>query len=325
VGNRIQTGRGASESRITLQLAGSYLAIFAVVILALSIAAYVLVSGNIRDLLEPALATEQGQAVLRAQLRTVLLAIASLDLGLALIVALASYLLARAAVRPLVLARLREERFAADVAHELRTPLGVIASVAQAAQGGDHSTHDAAFATIARQALDAGALISDLLTLARHGDTRALVREPVDLWAIAARIVHEETPSAQQHGIVLSLQGESAIVDGEEARLRQLVRNLIDNAVAYAVSSISITVSAKNHTAELSVQDDGPGVEPAIAATLFERFVRGSQSRGSGLGLAICRWVVQAHGGSIALEGRSRFVARLPLGNYPDAERVVAE
>jgi signal transduction histidine kinase len=308
-----------------LQLAGSYLAIFIVVILALSIVAYVLVSGNIRDLLEPALATEQGQAVLHAQLRAVLLAIAALDLGLVLMVAVASYALARAAVRPLVLARLREERFAADVAHELRTPLGVIASVAQAAQGGDRTTHDAAFTTIATQALDAGALISDLLTLARHGDIRALVREPVDLWAVAARTVREEIPAAEQRGITLTLSGECAIVDGEEARLRQLVRNLIDNAVAYAASSISVTVSTLGRTAQLSVEDDGPGVEPEIAATLFERFVRGSQSRGSGLGLAISRWVVQAHGGSICLEGRSRFVARLPLGNYPDTDRVVAE
>lgn len=324
MGHRLQASRGA-ESRITLRLAGSYLAVFAVVILALSVTAYTLISGNVRDLLEPALATPQGQAVLQAQLRSVALAIGAIDFGLALLVALASYLLARAAVRPLVLARLREERFAADVAHELRTPLSVIASVAQAARGGEPQAQDAAFATIATEALDAGALISDLLTLARHGDTRALVSEPVDLWAIAARVVHERTPAAAQGGITLSLSGASAIVDGEEARLRQLLRNLVDNAIQHAVSSIQVTVTVQGPVAEVSVEDDGPGVEPEIVATLFDRFVRGSHSRGSGLGLAICRWVVQAHGGSIALERGSRFIARLPLGNYPDADRVVSE
>ncbi|HTV73893.1 MAG TPA: HAMP domain-containing sensor histidine kinase [Candidatus Acidoferrales bacterium] len=325
MGRGLQARRGDTEGRITLRLAASYLAVFLIVIVSLSVVAYLLISGDIRDLLEPALATPQGQQVLQSELRRVMLALVALDLGLALIVAVASYLLARAAVRPLELARRREERFAADVAHELRTPLGVIAGVAQAAQGGDPASHDAAFATIATHALEAGDCISDLLTLARHGDARALVREPVDLYAIAARTVQQMQPPAAQRGITVELQGPSVIVDGEEGRLRQLLRNLLDNALEYAVSKVTITIGSYAQTAEVSVEDDGPGVEPALTTTLFERFARGSRSRGSGLGLAICRWVVQAHGGSIVLEGRSRFVARLPLGNYPGTERVVAE
>jgi two-component system OmpR family sensor kinase len=202
----------------------------------------------------------------------------------------------------------------------------VIASVAQAARGGAPEGHDAAFTTIATQALDAGKLISDLLTLARHGDAQALLREPVDLAAITARVVQDEKAATARHGLTITLHGvQSAIIDGEEARLRQLLRNLIENAREHAVSSIRVTVSVHERTAQLSVEDDGPGVEAVVRATLFNRFVRGSQSRGSGLGLAICRWVVQAHGGSIALEGNARFVARLPLGNYPQTAGVLAE
>jgi signal transduction histidine kinase len=130
---------------------------------------------------------------------------------------------------------------------------------------------------------------------------------------------------ATQRGITAVVQGPSVIIDGEEGRLRQLLRNLLDNAIEYAAASVTVTVGSRGQMAEVSVEDDGPGVEPALAKTLFERFARGAQSRGSGLGLAICRWVVQAHGGSITLEGRSRFVARLPLGNYDETDGVVAE
>ncbi|HEY0797522.1 MAG TPA: HAMP domain-containing sensor histidine kinase [Candidatus Baltobacteraceae bacterium] len=325
MGHRLQAHRGSDEGGITLRLAGSYLAVFLVIIAALSAIAYTLIAGDVRDLLEPVLTTPEGQRALHGELRTVLFALLAGDAGLALLVATASYLLARAAVRPLVLARLREERFAGDVAHELRTPLGVIASVAQAARGGDPATHDAAFQTVATQALDAGALITDLLTLARAGDAQALLREPVDLFAIAQRVVNDELPNAQARNIALTCDGCSAIVEGEAPRLRALLRNLIENALEHANTRVAVSLSVAGQWAQLTIEDDGPGVEPAIAEHLFERFVKGSESRGSGLGLAICRWVVQAHGGRIIFEGGSRFVTMLPLGNYGDIEGVETE
>jgi len=114
------------DESITLRLTGSYLAVFLIIIVALSTAAYLLIAANYRDLLGPALGTLEGETGLRHALRTVLASIVAVDLGLVLFVGAASYALARAAVLPLLSARRREERFTADVAHELRTPLALL-------------------------------------------------------------------------------------------------------------------------------------------------------------------------------------------------------
>jgi signal transduction histidine kinase len=295
-------------------LAGSYLAVFLAVIAALSILAYTLIAWNYRDLLGPAVATPEAQLGVRNALRTVALSILTLDAALSFLVAAASYLLARAAVYPLVLARQREERFAGDVAHELRTPLSVIVGAAQTALHPETSREhvEKALKSIVAQALEAGNLIGDLLTLARKEGACALMREPLDLAALVTRVVHERRSQELPHEVAFVLQARSVIIVGEEARLRQLVRNLLDNAVRYAGSTVWVNVGEDGRYALLSVEDDGPGVEPAVRASLFERFAKGSKSYGSGLGLAICRWVAQAHGGSITHESGSRFVTRIP-------------
>jgi two-component system OmpR family sensor kinase len=317
MGDRLQTGRRVGDRRVVLRLAGSYLAVFLLVIGALSVLAYVLVSAEYRTALGPAIGLPEGAAALSSALRKVALSIVLVDAGLALAVGAASFALARAAVRPLVEARAREERFSADVAHELRTPLGVIASVAQAASGGGSAEQRAALGTVGERALEASALIADLLTLARHPETRALAREPVDLAAIVARAIREREAEAASRGITIALNAHSAIVDGDERRLAQLLRNLLENALRYARTRVDVTVASEGSTARITVQDDGPGVPASVRARLFERFAKDGASDGSGLGLAICRWVARSHGGDIALEGTSTFVSRLPLGNYP--------
>lgn len=316
MGGRLQTRRGVFESRIVRRLTASYLAIFVAVIIALSLVAFVYVDRSARDALEPLLGTPEGAATLARYERTRALSFLLIDAGLVLGVGLASYALARAAVRPLALAREREERFAADVAHELRTPLSVIASVAQAARdvAGDDAQRQS-FSLIARRALEAGELISDLLTLARKGGGDVLVCEPVDLAALAKRAAGEL--GGVRPEITIETHLTSAIMDGDERRLVQLARNLIANAVRHARSRVDVTVAAADgRWAQLSVEDDGPGVAPELHGRLFERFVKGPDSPGSGLGLAICRWVARSHGGDVTLEGGSRFVAHLPLGRY---------
>lgn len=284
--------------------------------------AYGLVESNYRSIVAPALQTAEGRAGLAAAMRPALYAILSFDLLLLLAVGAASNALARAALRPLVLARQREERFAADVAHELRTPLGAIASVAQAAVDEDPAAVRASFATIARRALECSALIGDLLTLARGSDRDALVREPVDLAMLTERVVREAEANANANAnaltnaIVFDATHQSAIVDGDERRLLQLVRNLVWNAQRYARSRVTIRLEARAERAILAVDDDGPGVAPELLPRLFERFAKGADSPGSGLGLAICRWVARAHGGEIVYERGSRFVVALPLSAH---------
>lgn len=315
MGNRLQTRSGDDDRRVVVRLTASYLAIFLLVIGALSVLAYFLVAAQYRGALGPALDVPEGVAALGIALRRVVLSILALDAALAIVVGAASYALAKAAIGPLVEARAREARFAADVAHELRTPLGVMASVAQAAHK-DPVAHPDALTIVSDQALEASRLIADLLTLARNPHARALSCEPVDVAAIAARAVREHEEAATAAGIAIGLDAQSAIVDGDERRLAQLFRNLLDNALRYARSHVEVTVGVDGGEARIVIADDGPGVSDGVRRSVFERFAKGANSEGSGLGLAICRWVARSHGGEIGLEGTSSFVTRLPLGNY---------
>ena len=322
MGYRLQARRGDAEGRVVRRLTASYLAVFSAVIASLSVVVFFLIERNYRDLMEPVLSTAEGAAAFVHYERGVGGTILLIDAALVLAVGFASYALARAAVQPLVLARLREERFAADIAHELRTPLSVIASVAQASREETDGPAREAFVTITRRALEAGELISDLLTLARGDGKDVLDLEPADFGARVARAAHDFDGA---HGNV-TLQSDfgSAIVDGDERRLLQLARNLFANAFRYARSRVVASVRSADGWATLTVEDDGPGVPDALMPQLFGRFAKGAESRGSGLGLAICRWVARSHGGDVTLEGGSRFVARLPLGRYPGVDAVTS-
>ena len=311
VGRRLQARRTGIENRALVRLTLSYLTVFAAVVAGLSVVAYHFVESNYRSIVAPALDTPEGQAGFEAAMRPALYAILSCDALLLLIVGAASYALASAALRPLALARERKERFAADIAHEMRTPLGAIAGVAQAALGGDTEDAQRALGTIARRAIESGELVGDLLTLARASDADALEREPVDLGDVVRHACRDAAAAHPEPPIDATIG--NAIVLGDERRLLQLARNLVENAYERARSRVTVELAAADDYAVLSVDDDGPGVPPELAGRLFERFAKGNDSRGSGLGLAICRWVATAHDGDIRHAGGARFIARLPL------------
>ncbi len=283
---------------------------FGTVIAALSVVAYAFIANTYRSIVAPALDTPEGRAGFGAAMRAPLYAIVATDALLLLGVGLASHALARGALGPLRRAREREERFASEAAHELRTPLGAIASLAENAALEASAPSRAVFETIARRALECGELVGDLLTLARAGDANALECELVDLAMLVRRCLRDAEPAPN---VTVDATLSGTIVNGDARRLRQLIRNLLDNALAYARGRVAVTLFSVDGDARLIVEDDGPGVAPDLAPRLFERFARGRGSAGSGLGLALCRWIAQAHGGSIAFEGGSRFVVRLPL------------
>ena len=285
---------------------------FLLVLIALDAAAFVYLAHAQHDALEPLLGTPEGRAVYEGALRRIGLGLALLDLPLLIVVAVASYLLAVVSVRPLVQARERETQFAAEAAHELRTPLANIASIAQSARGArEPGAADAAFNRIATVAVDAAATVGDLLALVREERVAPKLSEPVDLAALARAAADGSNHDGVRYAVSAGAGG--CWVVGDERRLRRLAENLLENAARHARTRIDVRVAPDGENVALSVEDDGAGVAPELRERVFERFVRGdNDERGSGLGLAICRAIARAHGGDVVLEERSRFVARIP-------------
>jgi signal transduction histidine kinase len=300
-------GSGLLIARVVARLCASYLAILIVVLVVVDVAAYLYLAAHQRDLLQPILGTPEGSAVYAAQLRKIAFGLVLVDLPVIVIAGAAAYALALISVRPLVAAREREARFAAEAAHELRTPLARIASIAQTARGTDAAD---ALARIAALAVDASGTISDLLALVREERVTPKLSEPVDLGALARAAVE----GSRRDGVRYDLDAaERCWVEGDERRLRRLAENLLDNACRHARTQVRVRVAPDGTRVALSVEDDGPGVAPELRERIFERFVRADDDeRGSGLGLAICRAIARAHGGDLVLEERSRFVVRLP-------------
>ncbi|MEA2200670.1 MAG: two-component system, OmpR family, sensor kinase [Solirubrobacteraceae bacterium] len=220
----------------------------------------------------------------------------------------------------------RQRQFVADASHELRTPLtSVLANLELLAEslGGDEG--DAARSAL-RSSQRMRRLVADLLLLARTDVGRVVPREPVDLARVVVEAAGELGPVSTQHEI--SLDVHPAIVEAAHDELHRLTINLLENALRHTPPGTEINVSTATSAdgqVQLVVEDNGPGVPPELASTLFERFVRGSGDRGGsfGLGLAIVHAVAVSHGGSVQLEQRSggkgaRFVVRLPA--YSDLD-----
>lgn len=301
---------------MTARLAVRYLAVFAAVLLLLSFGAYEFLAREYAALLAPALGTPETAQAYAVAMRRVLFTIVAFDIPLLLIVGLASWLLARASIEPLVQAGERERAFAVDAAHALRSPLATIASVAQAARGSQPETSADAFDLIARAALDASAVVGDLLTLARTAQAERLAHEPLDFGAVVSDTSKEYAAIALERGIDLQRTVQSAIVDGDERRLRELTRNLLDNALRHARSNVTLRARTSGRWIELTVANDGDRIPPELRERIFERFFSANGAQGSGLGLAIVRWIAQAHGGSAFVreqaDGAPEFVVRLP-------------
>ena len=318
-----------ASRQLIARAAALYLLVFVFVLLALDAGAYAFMAREYASLLGPALSTPEGAAGLARAMRGVTLTIALIDVPLVVVVGAASYVLARASIAPIAAARERERVFAADAAHELRSPLTAIASTAQACVNADEAGKSKALAEIAGMAIDASAIVSDLLTLARDPGRGALQCEPVDLAAVVARCSREARPLAAARSVALESRPVSAIVDGDERRLRELARNLLENAVRHARRTVRIESRRNGRTCEIVVDDDGDGVAPEARERVFERFYRHAQDgTGTGLGLAIVRWIATAHDGAVTVqtspEGGARFVASIPA-HADDAPEAIAE
>ena len=270
-------GRRIPLASLIARTAALYLAVFVGILIALDAGAYAFVLREYTSLLQPALGTPEASAGLWASMRPVALVIVAIDVPLIAIVAIASYVLARASIAPIAAARERERIFAAGVAHELRSPLTTITSIAQANAADADPARREAFATIATQAFEASDIVGDLLTLARSPGPEALHCEPVDLASIVGRCARDAAPLAAQRGVRIDSIPAVAIVDGDERRLRELTRNLLENAIRHARENVRVTSRDDGRTCEIVVEDDGEGIPQADRERVFERFYRRSE------------------------------------------------
>jgi two-component system OmpR family sensor kinase len=262
----------------------------------------------------------------------------------------------------------RMRRFVADASHELRTPVTAIRGFAEyyrqrgglvrhwdrgetgsraeggaAEEGLTPGDLDRIMQRVEKEAARMGLLVEDLLLLARLDQQRPLARQPVDLLSLAADAVHDARLLAPARTVELSVQpGAAFLVIGDDARLRQVIGNLMSNALTHTPDGTPIEVMVSSGTLDpqagdqtpaaiLDVTDHGPGMTQEQARRVFERFYRADQARtrttgGSGLGLAIVRALVAAQGGVVSVrttEGQgATFRIALPLApealGHPD-------
>jgi signal transduction histidine kinase len=195
----------------------------------------------------------------------------------------------------------------ADVSHELRTPLAVLRGELEAMIDGVHPIDEAHLSAAVDQIAMVTKLVDDLRTLAlAEGGALALRKEPTDLAILAQEAASSFQSLAAGAGVQLGVQmpTDLPLVDLDPLRIQQVIGNLVANALRYAPrnSVVSIACLADPRRVTVSVADSGPGIAPEMLPHIFERFVKGEDSRGSGLGLAIARQLVEAHSGSIRAE-----------------------
>jgi two-component system, OmpR family, sensor kinase len=216
--------------------------------------------------------------------------------------------------------------FVADASHELRTPLASIRGYAELTRRGGHELPDDvvhAMDRIESESVRMTTLVEDLLLLARLDDGRSLESHPVDLSDLLANAVSDAHAAGQDHEWLLDLPADHVVVNGDSARLHQVLTNVLANARVHtpAGTVVHASVEIDDNTAVIRIADNGPGIDDSVLPTVFERFARGDSSRSrhagsTGLGLAIVHAVVVAHNGSVVVESDSTgtvFTVELPL------------
>ena len=235
----------------------------------------------------------------------------------------------------------RVRQFVSDASHELRTPLAAIRGYTELAQRKRDALPDDvahAMSRVESETERMTRLVEDMLLLARLDEGRPLARDAVDLSLLVVDAVSDAHVAGPDHDWSLDLPDEPVVVSGDEARLRQVLANLLANARIHTPAGTTVTTSLtrRGSGVVLTVADDGPGIPAALRPEIFERFARGDTSRsrnqqasgagaaaavasgsggGTGLGLAIVAAVVKAHDGTIDVRsepGRTEFVVTLP-------------
>jgi signal transduction histidine kinase len=221
-------------------------------------------------------------------------------------------------------ARRLERQFLLAVSHDLRTPLTSIRGYAEAIADGAAPDHERAADVIASESRRLERLVGDLLELAKLDARRfSLDLRPVDPAEVVLDTAEGFQPAAEELGITLAVHvpGPGALeVTADPDRLAQVVANLVENALKFAATEVTVTASSEGDEVVVAVLDDGPGIDADDLPHVFERLYQSGRAParrlGSGLGLAIVAELVEAMGGSVGVEsqgaGGTRIVVRIP-------------
>src|SRR5437870_7999062 len=198
----------------------------------------------------------------------------------------------------------QRRRLLADVSHELRTPLSVVQGNLEALVDGVHPADETHLLAILDETKVLSRLVEDLRTLSlAESGALALHREAVDVGVLVRDTVDSFASQAEPAGVAIGAQVPSGLpqVDADPVRAREILDNLIANAIRYTPRGGR--VRARVHAAEafvaIDVRDTGAGIAPELVDRIFDRFYKSAESRGAGLGLAIAKQLVAAHGGEI--------------------------
>jgi signal transduction histidine kinase len=218
-------------------------------------------------------------------------------------------------------------RLLADLGHELRTPIAVIEGHLEAVVDGVYPADAEHLDPILEETKVLARLVEDLRTVSlAEAGSLPLHREAVDLGHLVADVASALRPRAEARGATIRTDVAPGLpeLDLDPVRIHQVLSNLVDNAIRYTPSGGSVIIAVAQGPHEpapavmLTVTDEGPGLAPDVRETLFDRFVKSTDSPGSGLGLAIARAIVEAHRGTIRAEagpgGRgTSIVVQLPI------------
>ena len=229
-----------------------------------------------------------------------------------LLVALGGWVLMRKATAPVEATMAQMRRFMADAAHELRTPIAVLRTRAEVAlqRERDPAAYIETLTRVEDEAKRLGGIVNDLLTLA-HADAGEwpVSRERLFLDDIALDAADAAHVLARQRGVTLEVGAfEESPIIGDRALVRQLLMQILDNAVKFTPQGgrVRVDVSATNGTSTVTVADTGIGIPPSQMPHVFDRFYRAENARerapGAGLGLSIARWIAGAHGATVSLD-----------------------
>lgn len=220
-----------------------------------------------------------------------------------------------------------QRRFLADVSHELRTPLTVIKGNASLMRKYGEVDEES-LASIEAEVDRLTRMVGDLLLLAQAESGRLpLARDAVELDTVLLEVFHQMRTLAGERISVRVAEIDQVQVTGDRDRLKQVLLNLMSNAVQYtpAGGQVSVALRKDEHEAQVVISDSGPGIPAQDLPHIFERFYRGEKSRkrgqgsGFGLGLSIAYWIVRSHEGRIEVQSKegqgTQFTIHLPLGN----------